>query len=248
MEDLKKILPTIYNDAAKPSVQKIGIALSSIVGLVVSPLGKAAEIGEKNLTRLIEKLNRIEKEKIVSIPPELGVPIFERLKFTRGEELVELYTELFIKASTSDTQNTAHPSYLEIITNLSVDEAKIVRYLKKSEQNSVIPYIRVKIKTEGEEGDVISKKYLTNLTEKIEFFNPNNEQMYLENLTRLGLLHDFDTRYLTNQEYYKPLLEHSLLLKIKQELENTKKTTEVEKSYFVLTDFGKNFLETCVPL
>ena len=246
-EEVLELLPTIYRDVAQASVQKIGKALSSIVGIITAPLIVGSAIAEENLNKLIQRLGKENLDDIVPVPTELGVPILERLKYTRGEELAKLYIELFVKASLKESQNRTHPSYFEIITSLSVDESKILSYLEKNFTNSEIPYIRVKGKLKDERGDIIVLKYFTLLSDSIKFFSPDNEQMYLENLVRLGILHDYGSRYLIDEKFYKPLSEHALIEKIKKSIETSGREMAIEKSYFELTDFGASFIKTCVP-
>lgn len=248
--DWKSLLPEVYRDVAKPSAIKIGKALSSIVGIVATPVGKGCEILEKNLEKLADKLDKVDSEKITSAPPELAVPILERLKYTRGDELVNLYIELFVKSANIDTQEEAYPSFFEIITNLSVDEAKILEYYHYNEGGNfyVLPYLRIKIKTKGEKGDIIWFKYFNLLSDKISFHIKDQEERYIENLLRLGFFEDLGNRYLTEEEkFYKPLLESSKLKKIQENFNGTNKELAIEKSYLQITSFGEKFLSVCMP-
>lgn len=243
-----ELLPEVYRDVAQPGVQKLGLAISSLIGVLTGPIIIGSNIAEKNLVALIRRLDKEDEGSIVPIPPELGVPILEKLRYTRGEELAKLYIELFAKASLDNSQNKAHPSYFEVLTNISVDEAKILGYLSEESSLLEIPYIRVKSEWKDKSGDVIVAKYVTLLASSIDFFTPENEQMYLENLSRLGILHDFETRYLTDdKKFYSPLRESSSVKKLKEEIEAEERVMQIEKAYFVLTSFGINFIETCVP-
>ncbi len=247
-EDLAQLLPDVYRDTAKPSAQKVGQALSSIVGLIVVPVGKAAEIGQNNLLRLVERLDKIPEASVTPVPPELGIPIYEKLRYTRGEELADLYIELFAKGATKEDQDKAHPSYFEIITNLSVDEAKILDYLNHSATSVNFPYIEVR----SSEGDgsgkyIVASKYFTLLPDEIEFYNPNNVQMYLENLVRLGILDDEQGIFLADDNEYKPLIEHLKVLEMKRLIEESKRLFSTSKSCFSQSSFGETFLKACMP-
>ncbi len=242
-----KLLPIIYQDLAQPTVQKFGTAISSLVGIITGPIITGSEIAEKNLKKLVERLNEEDGE-ILPVPPELGIPILDRLRYTTGEELVSLYTELFVKASLKESQNSTHPSYFEIITNLSVDEAKILDYVASdiTDTTEVIPYLRIKSESREGKGYFIYLKYFTVLSKLIKFFTPENENMYFENLVRLGILDDMVTQCLADNVHYEQLLTDPILEKWKASVEQDY-VFSTEKSYFQITNFGKNFIKTCVP-
>ena len=63
-----------------------------------------------------------------------------------NEELSEMYTELLAKASQAQNANVAHPSFVNIINNISPDEAIL---LKSIRHNFVIPFVEVQLKKKG---------------------------------------------------------------------------------------------------
>ncbi|MBX9765126.1 DUF4393 domain-containing protein [Patescibacteria group bacterium] len=248
MEDeIKDLIPTIYKDVAQPTAQKLGQVFSSLVGLVVGPVGKAAEIGEKNLVNLVAKLEKIDPKDAQPVPPELGVPIFERLKYTRGEELVNLYTELFLKASQKTTESSAHPSYFEVITNLSLDEARVVEFLSRDSIGSEIPYLRIDGVNKENSGYIVFLQYFTLLGENIDFLHEYSEQVSIVNLIRLGILVDAEGTELLDESEYARLLESPNLEPLKAEIEKQGKNFRVKKSFLRVTAFGSRFIDTCVP-
>lgn len=244
----KNLLPQIYKDAAQPAVQKFGKALGAIAGYIFSPLEKVAGIGEKNMLRLVERLDAEDEEKIIPAPPELAVPILQRLQYTRAEELVNLYVELLTKASVEDTQNTAHPGYFEVITNMSVDEARVIDFLSKNTDMVNIPYVRIKANEDGKDGVYhIEKKYVSTLPDLVTFFAPDNEEVYIENLLRLGILQDMGTTYLADKRVYEDLFVHPRVKAAEALITYQGRKSEIEKSCLRLTGFGRSFIQTCVP-
>ena len=65
--------------------------------------------------------------------PQIGVPIIEKLGYITNDEIADLFTNLLTKASSVDTVNLAHPSFVQLIERLSVDEARIIKYLFNKE-------------------------------------------------------------------------------------------------------------------
>lgn len=92
------VLKEIYGDLAKPGVIQVGKALETIIGLgntilwPVTLLNEKAKIAlEKNLDSYREQLENIPEEDVTEIPPEIGVPVAEKLAYITDEELSQLY-------------------------------------------------------------------------------------------------------------------------------------------------------------
>ena len=84
-----ELLKEVYGDLAKPGVSQVGKALSAVLGLgntVLYPLHlineKTRITLESNLQKYREKLKNIPDEKIIPVPPEIGVPIAETVSYT----------------------------------------------------------------------------------------------------------------------------------------------------------------------
>ena len=147
VKETPKILTTIYGDLAQPSIRKIGIALETVFEFSTSfllPLKLQNEKFklnfEKRLNEYKKKLDGISDEKIIEVNPQIGTPIIERLSYTTNDEIAKMFTNLLAKASSIDTVNLAHPSFIQLIERLSVDEAKLIQYLSLDDK-LFIPYI-----------------------------------------------------------------------------------------------------------
>lgn len=128
------LLKQIYKDLAKPGVSQVGKALSTVLGLgntllwPVSLLNERVKIAlQHNLEKYRKQLDGTEEEKVVPVPPEIGVPIADKLTYVTNEELSNLYVNLLAKASRKDTAGQAHPSFVNIIGALSPDEAVLLQ-------------------------------------------------------------------------------------------------------------------------
>ena len=131
------LLKEIYGDLAKPGVSQVGKALSAILGLgntILWPIllfNERAKIAlEENLEKYREQLKNIPNEQISKVPPELGVPIVEKLSYINDEQLSDLYINLLAKSSSIDFSHVAHPSFVNVINAFSPDEALLLQYIK----------------------------------------------------------------------------------------------------------------------
>jgi len=134
------LLVEIYGDLAKPGVQQVGKALGTVFGLgntILWPIHLANERSrlylERNLQDYRARLENLPEEKVVPVAPEIGVPIAEKLTYVRDMKLADMYVTLLTKASNVDTVADAHPSFVNIINNLSPDEAQLLEVFVEDE-------------------------------------------------------------------------------------------------------------------
>lgn len=244
-----EVLPLIYKDLAQPSVQKVGKALETVFDLgntVLLPIKLANERSkywfDKHMNDYKAKLDTIPDEKICEVPPELGVPLIDRLTYTTNEDIADLFTTLLTKASSIDTANQAHPKFVSIISSLSVDEAKIIKHIK-----SDILYSSLKLYVKENEGYKVIISYATGLEFDVNLLFPENMNTYIENLTTLGILTDMIGTYKVNKDMYNRL--HSLYSNVEEEIKGIcgerLERLEWDDSYFKLNDLGALFIKSC---
>ena len=141
------MLAQIYPGLAQPGVKKVGQTLETVLDLSNTILLPIRLINDKvrlvysgNIKKYEQKLSQIDQTDIVAVPPEIGIPVIDKLTYYTNEELAELFINLLVTASSGKTVENAHPSYLKIIEQLSVDEARILRlFSKKWERQHTIP-------------------------------------------------------------------------------------------------------------
>src|SRR5919199_4364940 len=202
-----EVLPLIYKDLAQPSVQKVGKALETVFDLgntVLLPIKLANERSkywfDKHMNDYKAKLDTIPEEKICEVPPELGVPLIDRLTYTTNEDIADLFTTLLTKASCVETANQAHPKFVSIISSLSVDEAKIIKHIK-----SDILYSSLHLYRKESEGYSEIVSYATGLEYEVNLLFPKNINTYIENLVTLGILTNMQGIYKVDKNSYDKL-------------------------------------------
>ncbi|MBO0947505.1 DUF4393 domain-containing protein [Fibrella forsythiae] len=244
-----ELLPLVYKDLAQPSVQKAGKALETVVGLGNTALLPILLLNEKTnywFTKHMEnykvKLDTIPAEKVCPVPPELGVPLLEKLTYTTNDDLADLFTTLLAKASSIETANEAHPKFVSIISLLSADEAKIIKHIKDD-----LIYTNLLLYLKDDEGYFEISSYLTSLVEELDFIFPDNDRVYLQNLITLGILSDAYPSKKINPEKYEKLHNFYRLYpeEGKKILGDRFGKTEWVDSHFKLTDLGRLFIKSC---
>ena len=56
MKNMGSLLPTLYKDAAQPTVQSAGEAMGSVAELVFYPIGRCAKIAKQNISKFLEQI------------------------------------------------------------------------------------------------------------------------------------------------------------------------------------------------
>lgn len=245
--DVAKVLATeVYNDSLKPGMTQIGKALGSIIEfgrIALLPIefvnDRVKLIRAQNYSRLQQKLETIREENIIEIHPEIAVPVLQKLEYTENKELSELFLNLLSTASNIETAHLAHPSFVNVISNLSPDEAKLLEYISN---NGSLCFASIRSSNkDGSYSDYMLGTTILEFEEIIQF--KQNSKIYISNLIGLGIIKEFA---LPNSNPQTPKL-HSFLA---EEMENVSKLDKVKSQFFNggcynLTEFGKLFMSCC---
>jgi hypothetical protein len=242
----------IYQDALQPAAKEIGKGLETVaktIHIALAPISALVwgfdQIKDFVTTRVAEKLKGIPQERIKTPSPTVAGPALEALKYTgHDESLRELYANLLATSIDSETAASAHPAFVDIIKNMSSDEAKIMKLLATQ---ASYPAVDVKITFKENGGFVILHRNVSFIGPQAgcqhSQFSPN----YLDNLCRLGLLEIPFGRHIKDIKVYEPIENDPQMLKLKQTYEaNEKVTFGFDRKKIEVTDFGKQFILACV--
>ena len=199
----------------------------------------------KELNNLVEdKLSSIPQELIDSPKPRIAVPTLQNASITEEREVRELYANLLANSMNKVVKNGVHPGFVEIIKQLSPDEAKILRYLY---DNSFVPTVALKVHKENGE-TVVAFKLFTNIGELCDCEDLAGYEKYIDNLIRLGLINASREQCLADKSRYDSIKNHSYILSRKAYIENMDKVSKVDfvEGYIELTVFGKAFCSICL--
>ena len=250
------VLKEIYGDLAKPGLSVLGRSLGTILELsytILLPIKllneKSRLIFERNLEKYKERLLSEDEENIIDISPEIGVPLLDKLTYTENENISELYINLLANAASKETAHFAHPSFINIIENLSPDEVKIIHHLIGEKINKktklIIKYIKFRENLKETSVGIYLSSRLTNLENQLNLIYPQNINIYLENLITQGILFD---KYPPQMVESYVDLEKSYddrFTKLKKENSPEYLNLEIRKSYLEVTELGDFFLSSC---
>lgn len=251
-ETVKDVAKDVYIDGGRPIVKPTGALVALIpraIKAALLPIEKWVLQREYNLEetkQLLEiKLQNIQPELIESPEPYIAVPALQYISYCMdNDELRDMYANLLANSMNKVVKNGVHPGFVEIIKQLSPDEAKMLRYIYT---NTYVPTMGLKVyKKTG--GYLSFFESFTNITELCECEDIGEYENYVDNLVRLGLIIKPNDKYLISEEKYEPLKNHSFIVKQKENFEKMDAVSKVEyvKGILELTSFGKKFCGICL--
>lgn len=134
----------IYDDVAHPALKTAGGLLDLLpraIKAALAPIEKwimNREYQIKETAKLLEeRLKDVPPEQIETPAPHIAIPALQYISYCMdNHELREMYANLLASSMNTVVKNGVYPSYVEIIKQLSPDEAKILRYIAERENNS----------------------------------------------------------------------------------------------------------------
>ncbi|MGH1429466.1 MAG: DUF4393 domain-containing protein [Arenicella sp.] len=241
----------VYQDAVQPIAQETGKALGTVgraVNAALSPLRGVVwgieQIEEFVHTKVAKKLESVPPENIDT--PDLSVagPALESLKYVgHKESLSDMYASLLASSMNKETSSSAHPGFVEIIRNMSPDEAKIMKFLARY---GMQPYINVQQHRKNDRGyRVVLEKY-SHISKHAECENHNLCAPALVNLERLGLVFLSDKNELNDESVYKELESEAHIENTINSVTNEETKGEIQRGHVSVTPLGRMFSSVCI--
>lgn len=263
----------IYDDLAQPALREIGTALATVaktLHVVLSPLEGmiwSYERLKSFLThKVAPKLAKTPAENFQTPAPNIAVPLLEAVRYCgESDSLSDLFASLLASSIDKEKEDIVHPSYVEIIKQLSSDEAKMIRFfgsdLRKiiGSRSPMIDIICNNIRGEGKFVDILRRySWMLNYA-GVDKIKKHSE--YFANLERLGLISFKDIactkpRAITRNgkvikevaNPYDPFYEEEIVNNCLNMCEFEEGEVQIVKYSFQFTDFGRSFCIACLFL
>lgn len=254
----KVVAKDVYNDGIKGTVVQTGEIIESVVGLfnnvVFYPVKKANALFKYKLedfkNELEQKLSSIPEEKLVEPDLMIAGPALESLKYTYDkDELRNMYLNLLTSSMNKDIKDKAHPSYVEIIRQLTPLDAKVFKRLQDLGQVACVHAI-LKIDNSNK---VYSRAYPNYIVmELLDLGDEFQLSTSISNLIRLGLIHHEDNRI--NGFDYNCFKTVNIIVNNKIVLDNMNcaegngitTSIDIQGQVIMQNDFGRSFADTCL--
>lgn len=253
------VLEKAYDDLVHPSAKSVGKMLSLLprtVAIWLSSWDRWVVNREESIARTIDamgsRVDEIPEDHLTEPPAHIAVPAIQQLSYCYdSEDLREMYANLLLSSMDDRVAEYVHPSFVQILKEISPDEAKLLGSMAGlgTDGPISIPLIDLRIVRSNE---IVPSEWKTIVSGYNECCltvceHPEQSLVYLGNLDRLGILKRFDyyseADKLAFEAYESSEAIRDVMAKI--ELEDGKRFDFRRWSYRV-TDFGQNFIKICV--
>ena len=191
---------------------------------------------------MAKKLAEIPEEYLATPSPSVAIPAMQGLSYSLEEpNLKEMYLNLLATATDDRMKENAHPSFADIIKQLSPREASL---LLDTLRSSLLPVVRLMRTFEEGVGGVLMVNYLLPLadTNTGEPAEEPSLPVWIDNWIRLGLIEVDYGRYLTDEDRYAWVEGRPEFVRLEQDDQRGKDGIDVGRGSLRATDFGARFL------
>lgn len=245
-----EVIPAVYGDVAKPAMQQTGSFLARIphaINAALAPIDRwiaKREYSVDETKKLLEvKLRNIDPDKIVPPEPYVAVPAIQAISYSMdSKELREMYANLLAKAMNVDEKENVHPSFVEIIKQLSPLDANVLKYLYELQAQ---PSITLLLEHKTNRGYIPIFRHIT----AIDFAVFSEVSKSLDNLSRCSLI-NIEIASFSDKSRYSIIRNSEQFIVLTTEwpkkMDDGEWNIKEQEEIIRTTDLGDSFYEICV--
>jgi len=249
--ELCKAVP-IYQDAVQGIAKEGGKALTTLgktINVALAPLSVLIwgyeRIADWLQESLSKKMEKTPPEQITTPDPAVAGPVVESLRFKAGDpDLREMYSNLLATAMDSKLAHSAHPAFVEILKQISPDEARLLKVLA---QDRPFPVINIVRKEKSNNSSITIHRYLSLLGIEAGCRLPQQTPIYLDNLCRLGIIDIPAYGSYVDKSIYANLERHPEVKQACDTIGNSETHEfKIRQGMASVTSLGRQFIDSCV--
>lgn len=248
-----------YDDLLHPAAVEMGKILKRIPA-VINAACASIDMWTFRRTYNVEKIEQLlasrmpldSLEKIVPPNPYVLIPALQYISYSiSNDELFDLYANLLTKAMYDDTKEKVHPSFIEIIKQLSPIDALVLKKFADSGEPIAAAMLSIHLRQRGLRiaGQSSSEYAFLECIPNIHIPGVSEEQILVsvDNLKRLGLVSLFE-RFFLDANAYDFVKESHFYQKVQQEFDKLSDAEFIstKKHILTLTTIGDAFCDICV--
>lgn len=250
--EVSEVVEKLQSTETVNEIDKTASLLVRTIHAALNPLEKWVLQREYNLTEtkilLEEKLKNIPIQNIITPPSYIAVPALQSISYCMNDtQLRDMYAELLAHSMNSDTVDIVHPTFVEIIKQMSPFDALVFKELT---QTLVQPCISIKYM--NKKTDALYPVQDIVAFNNIEKFPLVSTQIALENLDRLRLIEINKRSKFNNFQKYEEL-KISVQPYVHDFIEDNKNNYNVhdykivfEEFVILIRGFGQFFARACL--
>jgi hypothetical protein len=243
-----ELVKTAYDDALKPVSKEAGKALGTLgktVNVALAPLRGLVwswDRIEQYLSEAVERKlaqRKVPVDRITTPDPDIAVPAVQALTYSK---LRENYANLIATAMDKQTAGDAHPAFVEILKQLTADEAKILEFLPDVGRYEPLVDLGYEL---PEKGTFFTIRNLGTLASDAGCSNPTLLPRFADNLCRLGLTEIPALMRLTEEARYARIRSMAVYEQVKSSIPEGS-SFEEDLRMIGLTRLGAAFRKACI--
>lgn len=196
---------------------------------------------ERFTGQLAEKTSHTPPQDLTEPKPSIVAPAIQALAFSHDErELRDMYLSLIATAMDGRSPEEAHPAFVEVIRQLSAEEAVHLRSIIRN--GSHHPIVEFRAKSPSGSGWESRAKHILNLVRASSRVPEEDLQMpvFVDNWIRLGLVTVDYTTFLTREDVYDWAEARPEYLRAASTL-SVGESVEVAHGTLIVSAFGRRF-------
>lgn len=222
-----KVVEKAYDDlAASPAreVSKITVDLVKTGRLFLAPFQLAAAFQDR-FERSVERIRtRVPENRRKEAPAEIAGPSLRQMQYLEeANPLWQMFEELLACAVDAEAVSKVHPSFAQLISQLSRDEA-VILFLLRAREFRVVDKLDLNRRENRFENRIVESSELP----KAELWQPEQLNLYYSHLDSLSLVE-------WPVEKQDPIVSGGVQTGIRRH------------STMRLTEFGRMFVAACIP-
>lgn len=250
--------------------EKVGGFISKVIGPASNQVGGILEDWTryyrlKNLLSIADKVKNIHARrkiegKTMPIPPRVAIPMLESAALEDDDTLQDVWAKLIANSTDPDFKSALHPGYIEIVKQMSPDEAIILDSFLKLQTYPMLFSHHVS-KTLENTGSSLANRMMWHLQRDEASYQKINEmfiqhcgllslkkpadlQVYIDNLIRLRIVelgHDF-----SGEERDAHAFIMRMRRRASSNTDNPAVAIPARDEFLRMTMFGQRFVMACI--
>lgn len=255
---MAKLRDVVRDLVLKPRLTRdpvMGAGLGALAKAVSAPLFQlpAAALRLPDLARQLGARGlAIPPERRRTPSPSLALSAVGLLARTDGGALRDRVMSLLCASMDSAVAGEVHPGFLEVLRQLTEDEARLLGVL---ESDGPYPVISVVSRMRHGGGSQVEMRHFSLLGEAARAAHPERVPLYLDNFCRLGLVELRPTRLSEDTRMFAPLENHPEVVKLRASIESQPAVAlrgvtepivaDVQYISLFVTTYGRQFQRIC---
>lgn len=202
---------------------------------------------EKYHKELNEGINNIPEDKRVEPSMQVTAQALENSKYCVSSEILrQMFVKLITGTMHKDLEPHVHPSFPEILKQLSENDAQVLKMMK-GHGNASFPVANIGLQAMENNipkgFTIIFQDIPAKLSENLSSIQC---AISISSLARAGLLHTSYTKYKNDDSAYNPIRSDPAYLQVEQMCKYIQNEVYFQKGLCELTNLGHEFIQACV--